>query len=122
MTWSSSDTGVAAISNAAGSNGLATPVAPGQTTITASLDGISGTSTLTITSATLASITITPATPQIALGTALQFTATGTYTDGTSQDITAFVAWTSSNGTVATISNAGAPRGLQHRSEPGQPL
>ena len=112
VTWSSSDTGVAAVSNAAGSNGLATPVASGQTTITASLGGISGTSQLTVTSATLTSITITPATPQLALGTALQFTATGTYSDSTTQDITASVTWNSSNGSVAIISNAGTSGGL----------
>ncbi len=62
VTWSSSDTAVASVSNASGSNGLATPVAPGQTTITASFGGISGTSKLTVTSATLASITITSVT------------------------------------------------------------
>ena len=112
VAWSSSNTAVAMVSNAAGSKGLAIQVATGQTIITASLGSISGTSNLTVTSATLASITITPATPRIALGTALQFTATGTYSDGTTQDITSFVAWNSSNGSVAAISNAGITSGL----------
>jgi uncharacterized protein YjdB len=112
VIWSSSNMGIAQISNADGSNGLATNVAPGQTTITASYGGISGTTTFTVTSATLSSITITPAAPQIALGTALQFTATGTYTDGTTQDITGNVVWKSSKGSVASISNSGLTRGL----------
>ncbi len=112
VTWSSSNKGIAQVSNADGSNGLATTVAPGQTTITASYGGKSGTTTFTVTSATLSSITITPTAPQIALGTTLQFTATGTYSDNTTQDITANVVWKSSVGSVATISNSGITRGL----------
>ena len=112
VSWSSSTTTVATVSNAAGSNGLATPIIAGQTTITASFGGISGTSQLTVTAATLTGITITPPNPQIALGTTLQFTATGDYSDATTQDITAFVAWSSSNGSVAIMSNAGSTSGL----------
>jgi hypothetical protein len=50
VTWSSSATGVAAVSNAAGSNGLATSVAVGSTTIRATSGSIAGTATLTVTS------------------------------------------------------------------------
>ncbi len=116
VTWSSSNTGVAAVSNAAGSSGMATPVAPGTAAIIATIDGISSSTTLTVTSAKLVSIAITHATPpanaRIALGTSLQFTATGTYTDSSTQDLTPFVAWISSNGAVATVSNAGPTWGL----------
>jgi uncharacterized protein YjdB len=49
VTWSSSDVAVASISNTAGSNGLATAIKVGSTTITATLGGISGTTTLTVT-------------------------------------------------------------------------
>jgi hypothetical protein len=112
VTWSSSNNGIAEVSNAEGSNGLATPNSAGQTTITAEYWGKSGSSTLTVTSAQLTAIEITPAAPQIALGTALQFTATGTYTDNTTYDITASVVWNSSAGSVAAISNSGTTRGL----------
>jgi uncharacterized protein YjdB len=112
VSWSSSTATVATVSNAAGSIGLVTPVAAGSTTITASLNGISGATQLTVTEATLTGITITPSSPQIALGTTLQFTATGTYSDSSTQDLTAFVAWSSSDGSVATISNAGSTSGL----------
>ncbi len=112
VTWSSSTTSVATASNAVGSNGLITPVAVGQTTITASLGSISGTTQLNVTAATLTGITITPSNPQIALGTTLQFAATGTYSDTTTQDITNFVAWSSSDGSVATMSNVGTTSGL----------
>lgn len=112
VTWSSSNNGIAEVSNAEGSNGLANPIAAGQAIITAKYMGISGSSTLTVTSAQLTSIEITPVSPQIALGTALQFTAIGTYTDNTTHDITALVVWNSSTGSVAAISNAGNSRGL----------
>ena len=49
-TWSSSGAGVATISNAAGSNGVATSVAAGTTMITAALGSVSGTAALTVAS------------------------------------------------------------------------
>jgi uncharacterized protein YjdB len=111
LTWSLSNTGVAAISNAAGSKGSASSVAAGSTTITATSGGISGSTTLTVTPATLVSIAITPTNPSIAEGTTRQFTATGTYSDNTTQDLTTAVTWSSSNTGVATISNAAGSKG-----------
>jgi uncharacterized protein YjdB len=112
VTWSSSNTGAATISNAAGSNGLATSVAAGSTTITATSGSISGTTTLTVNPASLLSIAVTPANPAIAKGTNQQFTATGTYSDSTTQNLTNTVTWSSSNTGVATISNAAGSYGL----------
>jgi uncharacterized protein YjdB len=49
VTWSSSDTGVAAIDNSEGpKKGLATAIAPGSTTIAATSSDISGSTTLTV--------------------------------------------------------------------------
>jgi hypothetical protein len=53
VSWSSSTTSVANISNAVSSNGLATLVAVGTTTIAASSRGLSGSTTLTVTPAPL---------------------------------------------------------------------
>jgi len=112
VTWSSSDTTVAAISNAAGSNGLASSVGQGTATITATLGAISGSTGLTVTPATLVSISITPLSPSITDGTTQQFTATGTYTDNSTQNLTASVTWTSSATTIASVSNAAGSSGL----------
>jgi hypothetical protein len=112
VTWTSSDTNVAVISNTAGSQGFATCVAAGPATITATLGAISGTASLTVTAATLVSIGITPTTPSIAKGTTQQFTATGTYTDFTTAPITADVTWGTSNAGVAPISNDALSHGL----------
>ncbi len=62
--------------------------------------------TLTVTSATLSSIAVTPANSSIAKGATLQFAATGTFSDGSTQDITHAVTWSSSNATVAAINSA----------------
>jgi len=60
----------------------------------------------------LDSIIVTPANPSIPAGASQRFTATGNYSDGTSQDITSQVAWSSLNSSIATISSAGIASGL----------
>jgi len=112
VTWGSSDSTIATISNALGSEGLATSVAAGSATITASLGGISGETTLTVTAATLSSIEVTPTNQSLPNGLTLQYTATGIYSDNTTQDLTTQVTWSSSAETFATISNADGSEGL----------
>jgi trimeric autotransporter adhesin len=107
-TWSSSAPSVATVN----ATGLATSTSAGQTIITAAAASIGGSSTLTVTPAALVSIAITPAIPSIALGTTEQFAATGTFTDGSTQNITGSVQWDSSDGSVATISNAASSQGM----------
>ncbi len=111
-TWASSDTAVATVSNAAGSNGLATAVALGTPTVYATSGGVTGETTLTVTDATLVSIEVSPAAPSIANGQTQQFTATGLYTDNSTEDLTAQVTWASSDSAVATVSNAAGSNGL----------
>jgi hypothetical protein len=53
---------------------------------------------------TLESITVTPSSPTIAKGASKQFTATGHYSDSTSNDITSQLTWTSSSSDIATMS------------------
>lgn len=107
-SWSSTPTSVASINT----TGLATSVSTGQATITATAASVNGYATLTVTAATLVSIAVTPTSPTIPLDTNLQFAATGTFSDGSIQDVTTSVEWGSSNGTVATISNAAGTQGL----------
>ena len=113
VTWSSSDTGVATISNASGSWGEATGVGVGTTSITASLGGItSAGDTLTVTPAIVVSIGLSPTSPTCSKGSTAQFTATGTYSDGTTANLTQLVTWASDNTGVAMISNAAGSQGL----------
>jgi uncharacterized protein YjdB len=120
VAWSSSLPSVATISNTAGTNGLASSVNAGQSTITATLGSVTGSTTLTVNAAALSSIALSPLNSSIALGATQQFTATGTYTDGSTQNITAMVAWSSSSPAVATISNAAGTNGLATSVGSGQ--
>ncbi len=116
VNWNSSDIGVATISNTVGTNGLATSKAQGTTTITASFSGItSNAATLTVTPAQLVSITIIPASASIPFGTAINFSATGTFTDGSSLDLTKSVNWVSSDTSVAFFNNT---PGFQNQAIP----
>jgi 6-phosphogluconolactonase (cycloisomerase 2 family) len=111
VTWSSSSP-AATISNAAGSQGLARATAVGTTTISAAVDGLTGTATLTVTPASLVSIAVTPVNPSIPAGLTVPFTATGTYSDGTTQDLTGAAMWNSANPAVATITNTPTSSGI----------
>jgi len=93
-TWSSSSP-AATVGDSPGTDGLALGVSSGQAAITASSSGVSGSGQLTVSSAQLMSISVTPANPEISVGDSQQFTATGTYTDGNTQDLTSTVNWTS---------------------------
>ena len=120
VTWNSSNAAVATISNSAGSEGLATGVGIGAATITAASGSVTGSAALTVTATALISISIAPSSPSIAQGTTLQFTATGSYSDGSIQILTSSVTWSSSNLTVATISNSAGSQGLATALGTGQ--
>jgi hypothetical protein len=111
--WSSANPAVATIAsgqNPTGPNigGLASGIAAGTSTIFAVLGGVSGQASLTVSSATLSSIAITPATPQsISLGSTAQYKATATFSDSTTQDLTSQVMWTSSDPAVAIVDKLG---------------
>ena len=107
-SWSSSSNGTATVN----SKGLVTATGVGSATITATQGGVSSATTLTVTSAVLTAITITPPGSSIANGTSEQLTATGIFSDGTTQNLTAFVTWTSSAPSLAAISNAAGSQGF----------
>jgi uncharacterized protein YjdB len=101
VSWTSSSAAVATVS----ASGLATGVAAGSATVTASLNGVKGTATLAVTPI-LTSISVSPAAPSIAVGATQQFTATGTYSDGSTKPVTT-ATWTAANPAIATINASG---------------
>jgi len=108
FSWVSGTTSVATIS----STGLATGVAGGTSTITASWGAISGSTTLTVLADFPVSITVTPSNPSIAKGSIGQFTATGTYSDNSVRDVTSQSIWSSATPSVATIDSGGLSSAL----------
>ena len=65
----------------------------------------------TITAAALVSIAVTPANPTLKVGQMQQFTATGTYADNSTQDLTSTVTWTSDAPSVASVAANGTGTG-----------
>ncbi len=104
-TWTSSATSVATVSA-----GLVTGVTQGTTTITVKdpTTGVTQLETLVVTPGLLVSIAVTPANPSVPLDTTLQLVATGTYTDGSTGNISQSTTWTSANGTIAVANAPGA--------------
>src|SRR5262249_53092537 len=100
------------VSNAQGTNGRGTCLAPGSATVSASLAGVTGSTSVTVTAAVVVSLAIEPPGPSLASGTTLPLAAIATYSDASTQDVTGQVAWGSSDATVATVSNAAGERGL----------
>src|SRR5207245_9591617 len=72
ITWSSNNTAVARVN----SSGLVTGVAAGSATITATSEGKSGTSAVTVTAVPVASVTVTPSPATVQQGSTVQLTAT----------------------------------------------
>ncbi len=110
VTWTTSDSTVATVSN----GGLVTAAAtlsnpPGTATITATSGTLSGTSTITVNTGPLTSITISTTTPNPAAGTTVVFTALGTYSGSSQQqDVTNLVTWSSSNTAVISTISGGS--------------
>jgi 6-phosphogluconolactonase (cycloisomerase 2 family) len=108
VAWGSSAPNLATVSP----SGLVAAVAAGPTTISAGLDGVVGSTALTVSNPALVSISITPGNGgSIATGTAVSYRATGNFANGTTADITESVTWSTTNTQVATVSNATGQRG-----------
>jgi hypothetical protein len=103
VAWTASPSGVAAI----GSTGLASAQSVGTATVTATSGSISGTGALIVSSASLVSIVVAPVSATVPKGDTQQLSATGTYSDGSIQNLTGSVVWSSTPSSVATISGTG---------------
>ncbi|MGY4106315.1 Ig-like domain-containing protein [Aeromonas encheleia] len=109
-SWGSDATGVATVIG-----GLATGVSVGSANITAtdSASGQSGSAALTVSGAVMTELAVTPKTATVAVGQSQQFGATATLSDGSSQDMTSSVSWSSGDLAVASIgSNTGLATGV----------
>ncbi len=99
---------VATISDAPGSAGWATGNNPGTANIAAVFDGAYASPQLTVTSATLTSLALVSITTgHTPLGTSVQYTATGTFSDSSTQNLTDQAVWSSSAPTVAVVNSTG---------------
>lgn len=104
VTWTSGTTTVATIN----SSGLATAVGSGATLITATLNGVSGSTHLTVGTPVPVSLQVSPASPTLAIGNSTTFTAQELWSDSTLHAPSGTVTWVSGTTATATIlANAG---------------
>ena len=104
----------------------AVTAADGQASVTATANGIAGSYIVSATASgasvaasfsltnnhVLVSIAVSPGNPALPVGFRGQFTATGTYSDGSTANITSLVTWASATPSVATISGTGLATAL----------
>lgn len=102
VTWRSSNTGVAAVS----STGEVIALAAGSSTITATIDGVEGTASVTVATQPVGSVTVSPTSASLTVGGTRQLSVT--VRDATGGVITGKqVTWSSSDTDVATVSSSG---------------
>jgi uncharacterized protein YjdB len=86
-TWSSSNAQTASIS----ASGVVTGIAAGSALITATSGGLTATTPLTVTAATVTGLALSPQGASIPLGLTQQFTATAIYGNKTTPDVSSSV-------------------------------
>ncbi|EGQ8927061.1 hypothetical protein DLH98_24465 [Vibrio parahaemolyticus] len=118
VSWSSSDTGVATVTNGdIDGNGVATGIAVGVTNITASAtvngENWQSSGELTINNAAIVGISIDTTDNEVAVGKTLAMKAIGELSDGNTTDLTADdrSTWVIEDTSLASVSNAAEDKG-----------
>ena len=104
LDWDSSDSKVGHFDEP----GVLSAVEVGNTTLTATKDGVtSNTVNVNVSAAVITSIQVTPSPVNVAKGQTQQLTATATFSDATSSDVSNSVTWTPIDTATATVSSTG---------------
>ncbi|MNO68041.1 Bacterial Ig-like domain (group 2) [compost metagenome] len=107
-SWQSSNPTVLSVDD----KGKATAIEAGDATVTATVQGVTGQTTISAVDLTVSQIQIIPATVQLAIGTTTKLTAIATFADQSTQDVSSQVGWLSSNTAVATVDSTGLVTGV----------
>lgn len=112
VSWNSSAPTVASVS----STGLVTGIVPGSANVTATVDGVIGTSAITVTPVPVANATVVPQAPTLTVGGTLQLTALLTDASGAPlSPVGRTIGWSIVAPAIATVS----PTGLLTAVSPG---
>jgi uncharacterized protein YjdB len=103
VTWQTSQPAIATVD----AQGVVTTVARGVTDITATYEGVTGSTTLTVGSPALLSISVSPNQYFLPVDESGQLSATGSFSDGSTRDLTQWSSWSSSAPTIASVSSTG---------------
>ena len=118
--WQVNDRSMGTISNIVGLKGLFYAISPGVVTISADADGIWASTTLTITGERLSAVRILPTPAVLRMGSTLEVTFQGIFSDQSVVDLTSDVLWLSVDTQTATVSNAQGQEGLVTGLNTGQ--
>jgi uncharacterized protein YjdB len=103
VVWSTSDGAVAGISA-----GIVTANSAGYASITATKSGITSSAAgITVTAATMNGLTLSPSTLTMVTGQSLTYSATASYNDSSTGNVSGLSTWSSSNTGVATVNSQG---------------
>lgn len=106
VSWSTTPTNIATVN----ATGLVSGLALGTATVQAQSGSVIASTSVTVATKAISSIAIQPLTQTLSLSlgpTTVQFTATATYRDGTTGDVTTTSTWNALPSAVASISNTG---------------
>jgi Bacterial Ig-like domain (group 2)/Kelch motif/Galactose oxidase, central domain len=106
VTWNSGTPSNVSVNS---TTGLAKAVSKGLAKITAAVGNVSGSTIVVVAPAALQSLAISPNPVNSGIGYPQQLSAIGTYSDGSTANVTNAVVWSSTSGSVATV---GASTGL----------
>jgi hypothetical protein len=108
VTWAVSPSKVASIN----AQGELKALAQGVAQVSATYQGLAGSVSITVGQAVLLQIAVASAQPSLPIGESEFLTATGTFSDGSSQNLTDSVAWSVSPSKVASINAQGDLKAL----------
>lgn len=122
VQWASSDPAVAGVHAGGAVAGRVSAVSPGEATIEAALGTVRGSAELTVTSAVLRELEIIAGLSSVPLGMERPLRANGIFSDGSVQALTWDVVWTSSDPSIARVSNLTGGEGVLTAIAPGSVL
>ena len=108
VNWTSSNPEVAVVDAA----GVARAVSAGKATIEANSGAMSAGTTVAVAQPELVRIDVRAPVAELRIGASAQATATGTYSNGSTADLTTAVRWLSSSDSAAAVSQDGMVRGV----------
>ena len=99
--WANDNTSIAQVSNLPGKKGQLRGIAAGTMSLKAYLDTTKGSTTVTVSSASLSSLEVSPDSLTLGSGHLTRYEVLGVFSDATTLDLTQQVQWTSSNTAAA---------------------
>lgn len=120
--WVSTKPEVASVDNTSGRKGFVTAVGTGTAVVSVTSQGVSASRTVTVSSAAVVHLEISPSNVTLPAGATKRFQAFATYADAMVEDVTAFADWASSDEGLLKVKNGSSDAGTATLLAPGTPF